>query len=353
VKITNPSEMNTKKFWEIIKIGREAADSHNGEFHDKLDKMHASVKKQLKKLTPDAIVVWYEIFDKKEDDLYDADLWFITGGSDDGFAYARRWIISKGEKVYNETKKNPKALPKVAPDYNGASFEGLPYVAIEAFEELTEGDFYQFSSRLYEARGSVKKRCAVLDELREWKIPKKIRWQVGDVFAIRLIDITYMFAQILKSADKGQLFSNSPTCALFELRKEEAKVTRKELLCSRVIFKIITGDTNITRGEHPILFNTKPITSPKGVAKGTHHGYGTLQEMGNVYYGLKPWNVSFGDENYYDGLLCDGITRPDTAVVLNKKEQEKYYNYEYGNEEEEWDDSNIVEEKYGVDDELV
>jgi len=144
MKKTSRNEMNTKIFWEIIKKGREAADAHKGDFYDCLHKMHASVKKQLKKLTPEAIYKWYEIFEKKENDLDDADLWFLTGGSDDGFAYARRWIISKGERIYNAVKKNPKALPKVAPDYYGASFEGLPYAAIEAYDEVAGNSFYDY-----------------------------------------------------------------------------------------------------------------------------------------------------------------------------------------------------------------
>jgi len=161
---TTKSVMNTKKFWEIIKKGREAADAHNGDFHECLDKMHESVKKQLKKLTPDEIYKWYEIFEKKEDDLYDADLWFITGGSDDGFAYCRRWIISKGEKVYNATKKNPKALPEVAPDYYGSSFEGLSWAAIDVYEELTGNSLYDYQHEQWQLKQLRKKKKSTDDD---------------------------------------------------------------------------------------------------------------------------------------------------------------------------------------------
>ena len=189
MKNTNRNEMNTKIFWEIIKIGREAADAHNGEFYDKLDKMHASVKKQLKKFTPEAIYKWYEIFDKKEDDLYDADLWFITGGSDDGFAYARRWIISKGERVYRAIKKNPKAISDVAPDYYCTSFESLPYAAIEAYDEVAGSSFYDYQDKQWQLQIEKRKKDNPNEE--------ELVWDKSDNI------ITHRFNRLVKDSDNG------------------------------------------------------------------------------------------------------------------------------------------------------
>ena len=180
--------MNNKIFWEIIKRGREVADAHNGEFYDKLDKMHISVKKQLKKFSPEAIYKWYEIFEKKEDDLYDADLWFLTGGSDDGFAYARRWIISKGERVYNAIKKNPKVISDVAPDYEGASFEGLPYAAIEAYDEVEESGFYDYQDLQWQLQREKRSKDNPDEEL---------TWDKSDNI------ITQRFNRLVRDSKKG------------------------------------------------------------------------------------------------------------------------------------------------------
>jgi len=56
---------------------------------------------------------------------------------DDPYLYFRCWLIGQGEKVFNETLKNPDYLAEVVDKNIDASFEDLMYVSTIAFQQST------------------------------------------------------------------------------------------------------------------------------------------------------------------------------------------------------------------------
>jgi hypothetical protein len=77
-------------------------------------------------------------------DAYTWDLWgaayLINGGcSDDGFAYFRAWLISRGQDVYSAALQNPDSLASVVdPDRDDYEFEDLWGIAQEVYEDTTD-----------------------------------------------------------------------------------------------------------------------------------------------------------------------------------------------------------------------
>ena len=79
-------------------------------------------------------------------DAYTWDLWgaayLINGGcSDDGFAYFRSWLISRGRAAYEEAVRDPDSLADlVDPDRDDYEFEDLWGLALVVYEERTGED---------------------------------------------------------------------------------------------------------------------------------------------------------------------------------------------------------------------
>jgi hypothetical protein len=71
----------------------------------------------------------------------------VGGGcSDDGFLDFRRWLLSRGERVYEAALRDPDTLAEVVNAGAGdqCQYEGFQYVAREAWERVTQnrlGDF--------------------------------------------------------------------------------------------------------------------------------------------------------------------------------------------------------------------
>jgi Protein of unknown function (DUF4240) len=61
------------------------------------------------------------------------------GASDDGFEYFRRWLISKGQRVFEKVSANPDSLADIlAPKITGVlEFEEFAYVARNVWSEKT------------------------------------------------------------------------------------------------------------------------------------------------------------------------------------------------------------------------
>ncbi len=135
--------MDSSKFWKIIDASRENAQGD-------LDAQIEALRKQLQDLSPAEIVKFQEIFDAYWLRAYCWDLWgaaYIIGGgcSDDGFMDFRAWLISKGEKAYEEALKNPESLVKVVKDEDeSCQFEGFQYVASQVWEEKTGKEMNDF-----------------------------------------------------------------------------------------------------------------------------------------------------------------------------------------------------------------
>lgn len=170
----------------------------------------------------------------------------------------------------------------------------------------------------FKAYLSNEEKLEVLKKLKTWKRPKAAKWKVGDVFSLKLKDETFMFGQVIGT----HLTHKSPTCCLFEAKKETDQVTCEELMESRIITIENTDNECLSNKTFKILFNVAPLTSTK-VSKKRSTGDLTLLDLCNAYYGLEPWNVLY-DVAYYDKMLLDGIKRPKTVLLLDEKERDKY-----------------------------
>jgi hypothetical protein len=136
--------MNKAAFWRLIDASREQAGGD-------LDEQVADLRARVEQLEPDEIVQFGKLFDEYWGRAYTWDLWaaaYILGGgcSDDGFLDFRGWLISRGERVYEEALRDPETLVQVVNADAGdeCQFEGFQYVAREAWEHTTKnrlGDY--------------------------------------------------------------------------------------------------------------------------------------------------------------------------------------------------------------------
>lgn len=138
------SEMlDEDKFWKIINQSLKNTTNQ--------DEQEAFLIQEISKLTLKEMVGFRLKTDKLLSDSYNSELWcaayVMRGGcSDDGFEYFRNWLISKGKDMYYGALKNPDNL--ITTDEQEASydfeFESFWYVALQAFEQKTGKDLYDY-----------------------------------------------------------------------------------------------------------------------------------------------------------------------------------------------------------------
>lgn len=137
--------MNEDLFWAIVQKAVDEAGDDEDEYLEVV--MH-----ELSKLSLKEMVGFRLRTDKLLYDSYTSEMWcagyLMNGGcSDDGFEYFRLWVISRGRKVYEAALANPDNLiDYIAEDaeVDFFEFELFWYVAIDAFEEATEADLYDY-----------------------------------------------------------------------------------------------------------------------------------------------------------------------------------------------------------------
>ena len=137
--------MNEEQFWAIVQKAVDEAGDDEDEYIEVV--MH-----ELSKLSLKEMVGFRLRTDKLLYDSYTSEMWcagyLMNGGcSDDGFEYFRLWVISRGRKVYEAALANPDNLiDYIAEDaeVDFFEFELFWYVAIDAFEEATEADLYDY-----------------------------------------------------------------------------------------------------------------------------------------------------------------------------------------------------------------
>jgi hypothetical protein len=127
--------MDKATFWKLIDSSRKKAGGDPDEHVDIL-------RERLQQLEPDEIVQFDKLFREHSARAYTWDLWgaaYLIGGgcSDDGFMDFRGWLISKGEKVYEDALKNPESLTRVVKEDDECQYEGFQYVASQAWEART------------------------------------------------------------------------------------------------------------------------------------------------------------------------------------------------------------------------
>ena len=137
--------VNEDQFWAIVQKAVDEAGDDEDEYLEVV--MH-----ELSKLSLKEMVGFRLRTDKLLYDSYTSEMWcagyLMNGGcSDDGFEYFRLWVISRGRKVYEAALANPDNLiDYIAEDaeVDFFEFELFWYAAIDAFEEATEADLYDY-----------------------------------------------------------------------------------------------------------------------------------------------------------------------------------------------------------------
>jgi len=132
-------ETQIDRFWEII----ERTRSPDGD----QERQMAALAAELSRLPPAEIEAFGAIFDRLLIESYSWNLWgaayvVMGGASDDGFAYFRAWLISRGRAVFEAARANPDELAMLIPaDFDDVpEFELLAYVAADVWAEKTGDD---------------------------------------------------------------------------------------------------------------------------------------------------------------------------------------------------------------------
>ena len=129
--------MHEDTFWELVDEAREEAGNDEERFLEVLER-------GLMELPPNAIEGFRERLDDVLARAYRWDLWaaayIINGGaSDDGFQYFRAWLISRGQRVFEQALKDPAGLETFVPNDPAwlAEFEEMLYLPVYALEQKT------------------------------------------------------------------------------------------------------------------------------------------------------------------------------------------------------------------------
>lgn len=103
-----------------------------------------ALRAALDGLSADQLVAFDGAFQRQLARAYTWDLWAVAsiahgGASDDGFEYFRRWMVSKGQGVFEHLLAHPDDLADLlAEDSEGPlEFEMFPYVIAEVWSEKT------------------------------------------------------------------------------------------------------------------------------------------------------------------------------------------------------------------------
>ncbi len=140
--------MTDTEFWNLIDRSRSAAKEDPFEQMERL-------AEELGALPTDEIVTFERIFQKFHQRAYDWGVWgaaYLIGGgcSDDGFMDFRGWLISRGQQVYENARRDPETLVDVVDlerDADGQA-EGFQYLAQRVWSEKTGGDTIAWESQL-------------------------------------------------------------------------------------------------------------------------------------------------------------------------------------------------------------
>ncbi len=130
-------------FWSIIETGRQTAG-------DDIDGRVEALESNLRKLSPQDIQEFQQVYDGLVHRAFRWDLWgaahLMNGGcSDDGFLFFCHWLISEGKDRYEAALKDPDSLAQVKP-LDLFELELFAYVASDIFEEKEGGDLTKDTS---------------------------------------------------------------------------------------------------------------------------------------------------------------------------------------------------------------
>jgi hypothetical protein len=125
--------MNTNEFWNIIESAQAEDPDPNA--------VAATVQSTLEGMLLEEVVEFNRELNQRQLDSFRWDLWavayIVNGGcSDDGFAYFRAWLITKGRAYFEAAMGNPlRAADEAGFDENEC--EEMLYVASSVYHEMT------------------------------------------------------------------------------------------------------------------------------------------------------------------------------------------------------------------------
>jgi hypothetical protein len=138
-------------------------------------------------------------------------------------------------------------------------------------------------------------------KLLSWKSPKKQKWQNGDVFSIKLLDGTFAF---------GQVLSDTPTVALFDLRNNDQQIVLKDLDNKCVLTIVHITANSLNNGTWKVIGNHKILADKDSGPYGAY----TLR------MGLKSFssNVLESICNYYWFKISNWTNEEDLNAFIMK-----------------------------------
>ncbi len=127
--------MDEHEFWIIVDYASNRSDG-------KTRKQAQVITQKLSQYTPEQIVDFEVILSKKiiaanDFKIIAADKIIDGSVSDDTFLYFRCWLIGLGEKIFEQTIKNPDYLADVIEQGVVPDFEDLLYVSTTAYQNKT------------------------------------------------------------------------------------------------------------------------------------------------------------------------------------------------------------------------
>ena len=141
--LTKTAEMlDEELYWSIVDLSLQNTSNQ--------DEQEEILIEEIGKLTPKQMIGFRLRTDKLLYETYNSDMWcagyIMNGGcSDDGFEYFRNWVISRGKEVYYNAKQNPDSLiNELSEDAEMYDFETFWYVALQAFQQNTGQDLYDY-----------------------------------------------------------------------------------------------------------------------------------------------------------------------------------------------------------------
>jgi hypothetical protein len=151
---------------------------------------------------------------------------------------------------------------------------------------------------------------------------KKISWQSGDVFSVKLKDGTYAIGQILDLQ-----MNNVVRCAFFDERNKNQQKANMSCNINNLISLVATTREQLDFGIWKISGNKKieiPVSNYPN-EKFRNNGWigakvydaAVIEEFLDAFYTLVPWD-DWADPNYLDKLLLDKTKKPNKLIHIKK-----------------------------------
>ena len=130
---TTTELLDEDQFWKLI---QRTISSSDGSY----ERQQAELKQALLELDAHSILKFDNRFRKHRGDAYNWNLWGVAyimngGCSDDCFSDFRGWLIGQGKELYYKALSNSESVVELSYEEGVDDWEGLSYVAMEAYQE--------------------------------------------------------------------------------------------------------------------------------------------------------------------------------------------------------------------------